>query len=235
LLIERWHPVTSDMGLIQAPASACVASFTAWQGSIGRTHTVRTVESSLADAFELLPPLSMEARRQLFAPTLSPEWTAFFESGIAGSDPTPVMSVLAARLGTLAMRVCVSPSSAPEPAVIWEVFAPSHLGGEPPLGYRRSIAAVKDGRRWVFEQFGAPFPFERVEHYAMPRKRDRFTADLLMQYLSHFGLAPHSDSFYSLTATNPATVLERVQRWATVPPEFSLSQVVAGLPWRRAQ
>jgi hypothetical protein len=129
----------------------------------------------------------------------------------------------------------MSPPSASEPAVIWEVFAPSHLGGEPPLGYRRSIAAVKDGRRWVFEQSGVPFPFERVEQYAMPRKRDRFTADLLIQYLSHFGLAPLSDSFYSLTASEPATILERSQRWATVPPEFTLPEVIAGLPWRRAQ
>ena len=235
MLMERWHPVTGDLGLIRAPVATCVSSYSEWQAGIGCPHNARPVSASLAEALDLLPPLSMEYRRKLFVPTAATDWTAFFQSGIAGSDPTPVMSVLSSRLGTLAMRVCSSLVSSSEPAFIWEVFAPPHLGGEPPLGYRRSIAAVKDGSRWVFEQFGTPYPFEQPEHYTKPRKRDRFTRDLLLQYVSHFGLAPLSDSFYVPSTSNPAIVLESTARWDRIPSEFTLDEVIAGNPWRRTQ
>src|SRR5262249_7227536 len=149
----------------------------------------------------------------------SSDWTAYFQSGIAGSDPAPAMHVLSQRLDVLAMRVCSAHPSAKYPAVIWEVYAPATLGGGP-RGYRRSIAAANDGGHWVFEQSGDPFPFERTDCYDVPRKRDRFPPGLLAEYLQHFGLMPFDDDFYIVTSSRPALLLERQRPWSRPSPEF---------------
>lgn len=168
-------------------------------------------------------------------PTAAPGWTALFQSGISGSDPFPATSMLATKLlKVLGMRICVAPPKATWPAVIWEVYAPHELGGDSPLGYRRSIAAMNDGGRWVFETSGQPYPFEQLASYSLPRKRDRFTRDMLLEYVSHFGLSPLSDSFYPVSSGQPAVVLQRANRWDKAPPEFTLEQVVAGMPWHQS-
>lgn len=47
----------------------------------------------------------------------------------------------------------------------------------------RVVSASNDGGRWVFDQFGEPFPFEKVERYQERRVRDRFTFEMLKEYL----------------------------------------------------
>lgn len=226
MLIERWHPVTSDMGLLDAPVERVVSEFIEWHASIGMTYKRGNVTTSLEDAFQALPPLSMEKRRRLFVAT-NGGWTACFQSGVAGSDPFPAMSFLAARIGVLGMRVCSTAPGAMWPANVWEVYAPVELGGEPPLGYRRSIGAMNDGGRWTFEESGERYPFEKPAFYMLPRKRDRFTRELLAEYLAHFGLEPFSDSFYQVVPAHPAVLLENTARWPRRVPEFTLDEARA--------
>jgi hypothetical protein len=232
MIFDDWYPVTRDMGLIQAPVEAVVAGLSSWHASIGITYRERAVTDWWEAALSALPPLSAEKRRRLFVATES-GWTACFQSGIDGSDPFPAMSFLAEKLGVLAMRVCSSPVGAQWPANVWEVYAPPALGGVPPLHYRRSVCAMNDGGRWVFEQSGEPFDFEDRSRYSATRKRDRFDRDLLTQYLEHFGLRPFSDSFYLVSPESPAVILEAKQRWEAAVPEFTLAEVKAGKPWAR--
>jgi len=98
-------------------------------------------------------------------------------------------------------------------------------------GVRRSIAALDDGGRWVFEESGERFPFEEVEHYTSRRKRDRFTREMLARYLHHFGIELRTDAFLCVDATTPAVRLQQVTKIISSP-EFTLDQVTAGLPWR---
>ena len=106
------------------------------------------------------------------------------------------------------MRVCATRPGARYPAVVWEVYAPETLEGEPSLGYRRSIAAMNDGGRWVFHEAGKRFPFERVGQF--------------------------SDEFLRVDAYSPAVRLQQITKvWHT--PEFTLEQVVAGVPWQSPQ
>ena len=230
MLLERWHPITKDFGLINASISACVEEFTTWHGGLALAYERKEI-SSFGGALEALPPLSAELARKLFVPTAAPNWTAFFQSGISGSDPSPVACMLAKLLKVVSMRICASPPGARWPAVIWEVYAPPELGGSTPLGYRRSIAASNDGGRWAFWQSGAPYAFEQSDRYLAPRKRDRFTRELLTDYLAHFGLAPLGDEFYVPSAQEPAILLERIFRQGKPSPEFTLEQVIDGLPW----
>src|SRR5262249_217120 len=155
--------VTSDFGLIQTPMPQLLSEFENWHRSLGIEYLRTQVSSSLAGAFESLLPLSNSKMRRLFVATRS-DWVVCFQNGIQGSDPFPAMSYLARQMEVLAMRVCCTPNHAKYPAVIWEVYAPEVRGGCPPLGYRRSIAAVNDDG-WVFEESGERFPFEEAERY----------------------------------------------------------------------
>ena len=230
-LLTKWNPVTSDFGLIQAPLERVLAELQAWHRSIGIEYSRTNISTSLADAFESLLPLANSKMRRLFVSTRS-EWVTCFQNGIQGSDPFPAMSYLAERMGVLAMRVCSTPATAANPATIWEVYAPESLGGEPPLGYRRSISAARDGRRWTFRESGERFPFEQVERYSEHRKRDRFTRDMLTDYTRHFAIELFSDEFLCVDEARPAVQLQqRTKVWHT--PEFTLEEVVAGRPWQR--
>jgi hypothetical protein len=230
-LLEKWNPVTGDFGLIQAPLNRVLVELQNWHNSSGIEYSHTEITSSLGEAFESLLPLANSKMRRLFVPTRS-DWIACFQNGIQGSDPFPAMSYLANRMGVVAMRVCSTADMAKYPAVIWEVYAPESLGGEPPLGYRRSISAMNDGGRWIFDESGERFPFEQVDRYEERRKRDRFTREMLGDYLRVFGIELFSDDFFRVDAASPAVRLQqRTKRWHT--PEFTLEEVVAGVPWQR--
>lgn len=230
MLFDDWSPVTHDFGLIDAPLDSVVAGLARWHESLG-IACAREERHTLAAALEALLPLSNARTRSLYVMTRS-GWTAYFQNGIQGSDPFPAMSFLALQLGVIAMRICHS-GDKPYPATIWEVYAPEPLGGQPPLGYRRSIAVANDGGRWVFEQSGDPFPFEEIEAYAAPRKPDRFTAEMLARYLRvGFGLEVFDEAFYVVSRSTPAVVLRQTTKLPRLP-EYSLHEVKAGVPWRR--
>lgn len=230
-LLETWAPVADDFGFIRAPLARVVSELKAWHGSLGIGYSTSEITTSLGDAFASLPPLTNDKTRRLFVATRS-DWVACFQNGIQGSDPFPAMSHLACRMGVLAMRVCATNDAALYPGVAWEVYAPESLGGKPPLGYRRSLAAINDGGRWTFEQSGEPFPFEQIAQYTQKRKRDRFTREMLGDYLREFGITAFADDFFRIDPTSPAVRLELLGRGSRTP-EFTLEQVVAGVPWQR--
>jgi hypothetical protein len=122
-LLEKWHPVTCDFGLIQAPLGLLLSEFEGWHRSFGTKYERTQITSSLADALGSLLPLANSKMRRLFIATRS-EWVACFQNGIQGSDPFPAMSYLARQMGVLAMRVCCMPEGAIYPATMWDVYAP---------------------------------------------------------------------------------------------------------------
>jgi hypothetical protein len=56
------------------------------------------------------------------------------------------------------------------------------------LNYGRSISLTNDEDGWEFEQNWQPFPFERLECYKNQRIKDRFTVEMLVEYLGHLGI-----------------------------------------------
>lgn len=150
---------------------------------------------------------------------------------ISGSDPFPVMSYLARKLNVIAMRICTTHSTALYPAVIWEVYGSTDMNADTP-GYLRSISVAKNNG-WEFFSSGTPFEFENINLYSLPKKRDRLTKAHLDQYLKNFGLSVFEQSFYTVSKNTPALVLEKIKRWTELPKEFTLSEVVAGLHWKK--
>jgi hypothetical protein len=225
MIVDRFHPVTHDFGLVHAPLEEVVRAYLEWQRHLHK-YSRREIPEGLAAALEALAPFSAAMNRRLFVATAS-EWTAFCQNGILGSDPFGPMGVLSQRMAVTAMRVCSTVKGAKWPAVMWDVYS---LEGPPPLHVRRSLCAMNDGGRWAFHSVGEPYPFEHA--YDQPRKRDRFTQAILLEYLAHFGVRPFDDDFFVVGGERPAILLER----ARVPndaPEFSLDALIAGAPWRR--
>jgi len=90
----------------------------------------------------------------------------------------------------------------------------------------RALTAANDGGRWVFVQSGEPFPFEQVEQYQARRVRDRFTFDMLKDYLRHLRLAPFEEDFY-LPPGSPAWLVQKTGPFTTVGREYTLEQARA--------
>jgi hypothetical protein len=97
----------------------------------------------------------------------------------------------------------------------------------------RQVMLYKESR-WRFDQAGDPLPFEKLAAYALPKKRDRLTADILRGYgeslgipfwnaeaygqevvLLRWGQTPESSGFYSALKTligvfgRPTFILDR--------------------------
>jgi hypothetical protein len=229
LLEDRWAPVTSEMGFLETSAAHAARSFTAWQAGLpderGITLQVRPVSGSLEHVLSTLLPLtSPEARRDLFIPTRSP-WTAYLENARSGTDASSRMAYMARTLGCRGMRVVAVPHTLRGDkgrygAMMFEVFSPHQEGPR----YLRALGASNDGGRWVFDESGEPFPFEKPERYQARRVRDRFTFDMLKEYLHHLGLSPFDESFY-LPQGQPAWLVEKTGPVYPHHQEFTLAQV----------
>ncbi|MBN1205962.1 MAG: hypothetical protein JXB05_13680, partial [Myxococcaceae bacterium] len=109
-------------------------------------------------------------------------------------------------------------------AVMLDVFGPEQPGKL--NNYVRALEVANDGGRWVFEQEGEPFPFEQLEQYQARRVRDRFTFEMLKDYLRHLGLAPFEEDFY----LPPGTCAWLIQKTGTFAPghrEYTLEEARA--------
>jgi hypothetical protein len=229
LLDDRWAPITKEMGFLETETEHAARALTAWraglQASRGIAVEARPVSGHLEQALSaLLPITSPETRRELFIPTRSP-WTAYVENGWGGTDAGSVMRYMARTLGCRSMRVVAVPHTLRKDkgrygAVMLEVYGPHQTAF---LNYVRALGASNDGGRWVFDQSGEPFPFEKVEQYQARRVRDRFTFDMLKEYLHHLGLSPFEEDFY-LPQGAPAWLVERTGTFVPTQMEYTLAQ-----------
>jgi hypothetical protein len=168
--------VTQEVGFINAPA----ATVAPWlRDGLGENwSTVQPVWQSLGDVAAELAPSPIMTRNAVVPVD---GWSLLLTNGPTGTDVGMVPSLAARELLCCAIRaVCVADGDDEFPARILEVFGP---GGTGPLLTRRAITAASDGGEWVFETTGDPLPFERLDQYKRRRKSERFTPDLLHEYL----------------------------------------------------
>jgi hypothetical protein len=229
LLEDRWAPVTSEMGFLESDAEQAARAFAAWQEGLlaprGIAVKVRPVSSTLEQALSALLPLtSPETRRDLFIPTRSP-WTAYVENGWGGTSAASAMRYMARTVGCRGLRVVAVPHTYRKGegrygAVMLEVYGPHQTNW---LNYLRTLYVANDGGHWVFGQSGEPFPFEKPERYQARRVRDRFTFDMLKEYLHHLGLSPFEEDFY-LPEGAPAWLVEKTGTFVPAQTEYTLAQ-----------
>ncbi len=234
LLEDRWAPVTSEMGFLELGAERAAQAFATWHGELmtprGITVELLPVAGRLEQALSSLLPLSGgETQRRLFIPTRS-AWTAYVSNQWTGTDAASPMSTMARRLSIRCLRVVAVPHTLRKHqggrygAVMLDMFGPEQPGKL--NNYVRAVEVANDGGRWVFDQEGEPFPFEQVEQYQARRVRDRFTFDMLKDYLRHLGLAPFEEDFYLPPGTR-AWLIQKTGPFSTVGPEYTLEEARA--------
>ncbi|MFL5349254.1 MAG: hypothetical protein ACJ8AT_31020 [Hyalangium sp.] len=234
LLEDRWAPVTEEMGFLELGAEQAAQAFATWEREVmtprGINVEVLPVTGTLEQALSrLLPLTSGERRRRLFIPTRS-AWTAYVADQWTGTDAASPMSAMARRLSIRCLRVVAVPHTRRKNqgvrygAVMLEVYGPEQPGKI--SNTVRALAAANDGGRWVFEQSGEPFPFEQVEQYQARRLRDRFTFEMLKDYLRHLGLAPFEEDFY-MPPGSCAWLIQKTGPFGTIMQEYTLEEARA--------
>lgn len=187
MLVQQLGTFRNSFGLIKERCQAVAQDFQDWQNDFLSQHGFHLSESALSgpisDALiKLLPRTAPISTSYLFWP-LNEEWTLYFDNGRLGTDAAPP-SVLASRLHTDGIRISLANEVVESGtgrvlqygATIFEYFEDCEA--------RRFIYAANDGGKWVFNQGGTPFHFENTETYKSRLVRDRFSATLLLRYLT---------------------------------------------------
>jgi hypothetical protein len=196
---DRYAPITSEIEFLECDAKTAADAFQQWQQPIQSGRGVRLNRRELIGDFtskleSLMPLTSHEARRFLFLPTTS-KWTAYIENGWRGNDVSAVSHLSRAMRCRAIRAVSVPHTMRKTPtgelgrygATIFEVYAADSSGCSF-LNVQRSVDAANDGGRWKFGANGQPFAFEDLERYKARQIRDRFTPEMLDEYLRHFGI-----------------------------------------------
>ncbi len=212
---------TSTIGLIAADLETTVQIYLSWQNEIfaksGRyCWREERVSSPPRETLESLLPLTAPLDTRVAFVSTSSKWTAFFDNGILGTDAASPMPVMAERLKCETMRVTsVEHTYKKKPNATgtgrYGIVALEVYVGNCPA--RRSVYAANDGGRWVFGERGDPYQFENLEAYTRKRKRDRFTREMLVDYIAHFDAYPFDENWYQ----NDAFLLKKCNRKTGTP------------------
>ncbi|MGD9790526.1 MAG: hypothetical protein AB7Q00_00275 [Phycisphaerales bacterium] len=112
-------------------------------------------------------------------------------------------------------------SSAKIKSCIFELYSPvpaeCHF-----LNTRRSVSVVIDGKSKSFDTGGAPLEFEQVERYSARRIDQRFNANMLNDYLQHYGIQAFDENYYD--TNSPAVLFEVSGAQLDQLPEYTLEQ-----------
>jgi hypothetical protein len=208
LLSDRYAPITTVIGYLQAPLEQVANELVTWRAELGRDVNTTSVPEAFPQNLHRLEPLvAGDYPRELLVAT-DGEWIAYFACGAQRSDPTSRCIALTGRRGWRAATITS------EPHTLGKLETPGRWGGiqlelfgpeaDNPLGYVRAISAINDGGRWTFDAYGHIQHFERPEAYTARRARDRFTSTILNEYCNAIGIRPFDPDFYS----GPAILLE---------------------------
>lgn len=236
LLDNQYAPITSEVEFIECDMQVAIAAYLNWQEPIQAALGVQLKKREIVGDFpskleSLLPLTSILNQRVLFLPTAS-RWTAYFGSGWRGNDSSAI-SYLCQEIGCRAVRALHAPHTLRKTssgergcygATILEVYADSPCN-DSALNTLRSIYAVNDGGSWTFGAYGKQFDFEEVSQYNAARKRDRFSPDMLENYLRKLDIDFFSSDFYSVE--RPACLISKVGPQPLGMKEYTLQEARA--------
>ncbi len=103
-------------------------------------------------------------------------------------------------------------------ALILKLYGPEETHS---LHHIRTISLANDGGKWRFDLIGTLQPFENEGYYKAKRLRDRFTKQILDEYLNKMGLNPFSEDFYD---TSSAILIKHNGPVPDIVREFTLAQ-----------
>lgn len=193
--IPMYLPMANNIGFIDARFEQVVAFANDWLVPQGR-KPAQEFNGTLGEAMERMYPLS--GWRRLLVECKNGQTALFVDSDDIPESPVGhITSGLSCRGVVL---TCVEDTYDRETdsgtlgAIQLRFFEPHRTFF---LNYGRSISVINEGERWRFDCGGGdPFPFEDVERYKARRVRDRFTREMLVDYLLALGIDAFSRDFY---------------------------------------
>ena len=199
LLDNTLAPLTFACGFLELPFSVAGNEFVSWRKTCPQgVEKKEDVCAPLPDALRLLAPLTTCPERILLLEA-GPSWTAYFDNSINGPDPSSPIGHLSQALKCHGLRIDCQPKIVKNKkimrygAVIFELFGPEQTDW---LNQVRTIALVGDYNGWTFETGGEPLPFETPEKYKAKRMVDRFTPEMLEEYVAALGIRLFDTDFY---------------------------------------
>jgi hypothetical protein len=201
LLDNTLAPLTFNWGFLEAPVDVVGRAYARWQRMI--LHRVKTVpvDLPLADALRRLEPLDMGSQRVLFLSTKG-RWTACFDNGAMGGNPSTFVGVLAERVRCRGIACGCVPNTLTRhdrgKRGTWGAVKFTLFAGEKRefLNIERSVWVINDVRGWEFKSIGTVQDFEQVERYGATRIADRFTPEMLAEYCGALGINLFDEHFY---------------------------------------
>jgi hypothetical protein len=213
LLQNKFAPITKEIGFLECDLKPIAEAYHSWMAEILLPLEMRieakSIEGSFETALQNLLPLTVPTPcRFAFVPTKS-NWTAYFDNSRRGTDSSGAMHVLSKRLNCRSIRAVHVLNTTPKNpsleakghfgATIFEVFENGKA--------IRTLYAANDGGKWKFGQSGNVFSFEETNNYEAKKISERFTGEMLNNYLQHFGINFFEEDFY--TSGKPAVLFSR--------------------------
>lgn len=191
LLGGHASPIGWTVQYLEAPRDVVVAEIVRARADWGHVIEVASPRPFPEVLHDLLPFEAPWTRELVVS---CGRWTAYLNNGVDGGDATAIGGALMKRLGIRLVVADNTPKYGPghQATQLW-VLGPD---GEPPLMYRRTIAAHATDGRWTWGQSGVPFGFEHTERYGARRIRERFDRTLVVEYLEQCGISADDDTFY---------------------------------------
>jgi hypothetical protein len=218
LLGGELAPIGGGVAFLDRPLDEVVTKLVEWRTGLGHQ-----LEIQPSDVF----PQSLKALDPVQSPwtvellTEHGNWTAYLNNSRSGTDLSN--DHLARALDCHWVSGQHYPRSAVGHAIT--EFSMSGPEGTPPLmGIRTVYSYAADGR-WEFNAYGVEQPFERTESYSARLKRDRFTREMLIDYLAHFNIHPDDGGQFGRSV-----VVRQIVDWKPYTNSLAGERAYLGMP-----
>lgn len=183
-------------GFLETSLNSVCDAFIRWKKKYHDEKQIQrsTIDGSLSACLGHLEPKEAYSHRYLFLPTRS-QWIALFDNTQGGSDPGTV-NVLARELGVRSVFLNAVQDTL-DPTLTLGEYGSIQLILGAGQDKTRSIWSIRgDDGEWEFGTLGDVQPFERSEYYQRENVIDRFTVEILNEYLQALDIHAFDSDFY---------------------------------------
>jgi hypothetical protein len=187
----KLEPLTWSMGFIEATPTFVANTLLEWRERIGTQPRLRSIRGDLRECLDHLPPLTLPPTRELLI--ANGNWTAYLTNGYRGTDAVAPVSQLALLCQTTAVGIHWHAEPVEVASIGFALFGPVKTDFS---NHVRAVQLSRDGRKWHWVVTGTPQVYEALSSYEAPRVTDRFTAELLNDYLLALGIDAFDEEAY---------------------------------------
>jgi hypothetical protein len=236
LLPPKLAPITFAIGFLNGPFVRVVDAFIQWKRQHFKSISSKEIVAPLENALEDLLPLAAVPRRWLLVPTTG-DWVAYFDNGVRGPDPAPVISYLSQHLSCRGVVVRTIPHTLYEEvgtkpglygAIQFELFAPHKTDF---LNCERAVGVAYEAGKWSFTATGAVQSFEDIAKYKLRRIVDRLTPEMVRQYCRALAIDVDSAKFFQ----SPSLLVFAADPWPKDLVQHTLAQAQQQMGFRSAK